>query len=141
MNDVYTRIGTKVPIEQRAGAVGRTVIDHNDLQIFCVGSQDGKNRLHDYVFFVMSRDQNCHIGWWSGNGGLIGPKFFYQCQNADNYRAATYQNYSHNENGGETYAEPAVQTEDESIRAGFEALLWRQRQHHRRACFVEQVRD
>src|ERR1700682_3237326 len=141
MNDVYARIRTKVFIEQWSGTVGGTVIDHNDLQIFCVSSQDRRNRLHDYVFFVMSRNQNRHVGWWTGNHGLIGSKFFYQRQNADYYRAATYQNYSHNENGGEAYAEPAVQAEDESIGAGFESLLWRQGQHHGRACFVEQVRN
>jgi len=56
MDDVHARIRAKVFIEQFAGAVAGAVIDHNDLQIFCVGSQDGNNGLHDNVFFVMGRD-------------------------------------------------------------------------------------
>ena len=141
MNDVYARIGSEMFIEQRAGAVRGPVIDDNDLQIFCVGSQHGGDRLHDYVFFVMSRNQNGHIRRRIGHHVVIWAKFFYQGKNADDHRAATYQNYSYNEDGGETYAEPAVQTEDESIRARFESLLWRQGQHHRAACFVQQIRD
>src|ERR1700731_4685997 len=141
MNDVHARVGTEILIEQLAGAVHRPVIDHNDLQIFCVGSQDGRNGLHDYVFFVMSGNQNGHVWWRIRHQVMIWAKFFYQRENADDHCAATYQNYSYNEDGGETYAEPAIQTENKSIRARFETLLGRQGQHHRCACFAQQIRD
>src|SRR6202166_4606092 len=141
MDDVHARVGAEILIEQLAGAVRGPVIDHNDLQISCVGSQDRRDSLHDYVFFVMSGNQNGHIWWRIRHKVVIWAKFFNEGQNADDHCAAAYQNYSHNEDGGETYAEPAIQTEDESIRARFEALLGRQGQHHRRACFVQQIRD
>ena len=53
MNDADARLVAKICVEQFAGAIGRAVVDDDDVQVGKIGSEDGRDRLRDDGFFVV----------------------------------------------------------------------------------------
>ena len=137
MNDAHARVIPKGGIEQRAGIVGRTVVDDDDVKRMHVGGKHGGHRLHHDAFFVVRGNQHGDGGLRHGHHGVVRAKLFDQRKNANDERAGADQDDANNKNRGDGEPEPLKNGENETIRACLESFLRRERQHHFRARFPD----
>ena len=89
----------------------------------------------------MRGNQHGDGGRRNGHDGVVGAKFFDQRENANDERAAADEHDADDEDRGDAGAQPAIDAEDEAVRARLQSFLRRERHHHFGARFADQVGD
>src|SRR5882724_8903825 len=141
MNDAHAGIVGEIGVEQRAGGVGRAVVNDDNAKMLSVRRENGKDSLDDDTLFVVRGNEYGDGGLRIGHDRAIGAHFFNDSQDADDEGPAADENDTGDENGGDEEARPMVNAEDEAVGTSLPTLLGGKRNEYLRTGFVDEVRD
>src|SRR3984957_17771724 len=141
MDDVHSRLAAEILVEQFTSAIGRAIVDNNNLQIGKIGCEDRCDRLQDDGFLVVRRHQDGHARRRNQRHEMVGAQFFDEREEADDERPAADQHDTDDEDRRDSRAQPAIDSEDEAIGARLPALHRGERHHYFGARLADQVGD